>query len=283
MACVIGNVESPGRHAVTAQRLCPLIAQRLCPFVLISADGLAQFDTREWPTSRAGCGWVASPPLVANEVGDGHHLVAVGTAATRADSPTEELAVGTALLSQVARPARRALVDGPQAGHTVRGWQLIHWAGVAMPPSGLPTGIRAVAAASDGLCPRSFPARGVEWAAAHRADRPSYRYAIVTRREDAAGRGAGGRVSHGDPSCHPFGVGGSAPAPPQFTRHGGIALDILVRAGGETREPPRTDIRRHPIRLSLGASPRGVARLRLAGRPSGYTKCLLSIQPGLTR
>ncbi|MCL4535751.1 MAG: hypothetical protein M1370_11415 [Bacteroidetes bacterium] len=79
--------------------------------------------------------------MVTNEVGDGHHLVAVGTAATRAHPATEELVVGTALLSQVARPAGRALVDDPQAGHTVRGWQLILWAGAAMPPGGLAAGV----------------------------------------------------------------------------------------------------------------------------------------------
>ena len=137
--------------------------------MLVSADGVAQFDDQEWPTSRAGFGSVASPPLVANEVCDGHRLVAVGTAATRAYPATEELAVGTALLSQVARPAGRALVDSLRARYTVRGWQLIHWAGVAMPPGGLPAGVRAVAAS----------ALGVEYTAAHRADRPGYRYAIV--------------------------------------------------------------------------------------------------------
>jgi hypothetical protein len=64
--------------------------------------GVARFDDWEWPTSRAGCDLLASPSLVAGEVFDGHHLVAVGTAAAWAYPPAEELAVGAALLAEIA-------------------------------------------------------------------------------------------------------------------------------------------------------------------------------------
>jgi len=39
--------------------------------------------------------------------------------------------------------------------------------------------------------------------------------------------------------------------------------------GGEARRLPRTDNRRHPLRLSLGGSRSRVARFRFAGRGEG--------------
>jgi hypothetical protein len=54
---------------------------------------------------------VSSPPLVRNKIADGHHLVAVGTAPARSHTSTEEPAVPAALLPEIARRARRALVD----------------------------------------------------------------------------------------------------------------------------------------------------------------------------
>lgn len=41
--------------------------------------------------------------------------------------------------------------------------------------------------------------------------------------------------------------------------------------GGEARRPPRTDNRRHPIRVSLGGSRFRVARFRFAGHSLGYS------------
>gem|GEM_PF-6173696 len=108
--------------------------------------------------------------MVTDEVCEGDQLVAMGTATTLAHSSAEEVAVWTLLLPQVAGPAGRAFVDCLRAGHTARGWQLLIGSGVAMSPSGLTAGVRAVAA----------PALGVEGTATDRADRPGYRYAIVT-------------------------------------------------------------------------------------------------------
>ena len=57
----------------------------------------------------------------------------------------------------------------------------------------------------------------------------------------------------------------------------GEALDILVRWwAGRPVGPPQTDIRRHPIRLSLGELVSTRARFRLAGQALGYTVRLLA-------
>ncbi len=50
---------------------------------------------------------------------------------------------------------------------------------------------------------------------------------------------------------------------------------------GEARRPPRTDIRRHPIRLSLGELVSTRARFCLAGRRIGYTLGGLAASQGL--
>lgn len=164
--------------------------------------------------------------------------------AALAYSPAEGVAVRAALLAEVARPTGRALIDSLRAGGAARGWQLLLRAGVAMAPSGLTAGVRAVAA----------PPCRAEGSAADGADSPVCRYAIVTQREPALGRrplgcsayryasvtqrggvvGRGGAgpaspVSHGSPSCCSRGL---CPQTPEVYKAWGEALVVQEGAKG---------------------------------------------------
>jgi hypothetical protein len=56
------------------------------------------------PESQVGAG--------GDEVGEDHRLVAVGTETTEAQSVSEAIAIGTAVVAEHAAPAGRAFVDG---------------------------------------------------------------------------------------------------------------------------------------------------------------------------
>jgi hypothetical protein len=133
---------------------------------------------------------VASGFSLGDEIADCHRLIAVGTAPPRPDPATEEMAIRAPLLVQVARPARWALVHRRQAtgrGRPRRRRGARFCRGVAASPSSLTAGIRTEAAS----------ARRLEGAPADRANPSGYRYAIVMRRDDAAGRALGGNPRAG--------------------------------------------------------------------------------------
>lgn len=70
--------------------------------------------------------------------------------------------------------------------------------------------------------------------------------------------------------AEPLELGALPPNPQSFLGHRGIALGVTVE-GGEAVRLPRTDTRRHPIRLSLGEMASTRAPLRPAGRRGGYS------------
>src|SRR5262249_25572942 len=124
-------------------------------------------------TCRTGrCRWARSPPVVGDEVHDGHGFVAVGAEPAGADAPAEAPALGAVLGAQVACQARRALVDdrGPRRARRDRGRRRA----VAPAPGRLTAGVRAEQAPPD----------RVDGAP---ADRAGGRRGVVTRRGVHAG------------------------------------------------------------------------------------------------
>ena len=142
------------------------------PYVVGLTSGRGGVDgPGRLPFAPVGC-WVASPRFVRNEIDYGHRLVAVGTAAARAYPPTEALTVRAALLAQVPRPTRRALVHRCRPGwprRTVWEGGGARWSGVATTPGGLAAGVRAEAAPAHraGRCSRR-PGRSPEPSLRHR-------------------------------------------------------------------------------------------------------------------
>lgn len=146
---------------------------------------------------------VASGFSLGDEIADCHRLLAVGTAAPWANSATEEPAVRATLLAEISRRTGRTLVDYRRPEHT--NWQCCQVLRARMPasPCRLTAGIRAEAAS----------APWAEGGLAHRADRRSHRYAVVTRRAEGTGGGRSPWLSHRHPSPPPLCAPDPADAP----------------------------------------------------------------------